>query len=154
MISKLWRVIGRVVFWVSWPVLYFYLQKGVRTRVLIVCDDHVVVLRNWLGGGKWSLPGGGLHRNEIALAGAVREVREETGLELSAKNLVPLGPATSTKHGITIHYEQFCIRLSDKLELKPEWLEVTEVAWLPISSLDETNAEQATVNTLENWHKQ
>lgn len=148
MSNKLWRMTGQVAFWVSWPLLYLYLRRGRRTRVLIVSGDHIVVLHNWLGGGKWSLPGGGLHRREKSVDGAVREVREETGLILTSADLQFLGSAKSKKHGLTIEYDQFVANIPRCLALKPQRLEVLDVAWMPIAGLSKDNAEEVTLSVL------
>lgn len=47
------------------------------------------------GKGKWSLPGGKLELGESTLEGALREIREETGLPTRALELHP-APFTST----------------------------------------------------------
>jgi len=41
-----------------------------------------LVLSGWLNTGEWGLPGGGLHKNEPTVDGLLREVREETGLDV------------------------------------------------------------------------
>jgi len=62
------------------------------------------------GQGKWSLPGGKLELGETVLAGALREVQEETGLAPVALRVHPW-PITSTDAiypaeggGFTFHY--------------------------------------------------
>jgi 8-oxo-dGTP diphosphatase len=56
----------------------------------VVRDEHrrvLLVLRaNEPGRGLWSLPGGRLEPGEDARAAAVREVREETGLDVVAED--------------------------------------------------------------------
>ena len=43
---------------------------------------RVLLIRHSYGSGNWLLPGGGIARGEAPLAAAVRELAEETGLEL------------------------------------------------------------------------
>lgn len=43
---------------------------------------HILLIRHSYGSAKWMLPGGGIARREGPLAAALRELREETGLEL------------------------------------------------------------------------
>jgi 8-oxo-dGTP pyrophosphatase MutT (NUDIX family) len=53
-------------------------------RVLARDDAGAVLLiRHSYGSGNWMLPGGGIGRSEEPLAAALRELREETGLELT-----------------------------------------------------------------------
>ena len=52
-------------------------------RVLVLDGvERVLLIRHSYGSGKWMLPGGGLNRSEAPLAGAQRELREETGCRL------------------------------------------------------------------------
>ncbi len=59
-------------------------------------DGHVLLCRvaNGLpGGGHWTLPGGGLRFGEDPQRAAIREVREETGLEVALGELLGLRSA-------------------------------------------------------------
>ena len=59
-------------------------------RVLLV-EAHAPESRPSVGGmtGRyWNFPGGGLENDESVLEGAVRETREETGLEIVAERVV------------------------------------------------------------------
>ena len=44
---------------------------------------RVLLIRHSYGSGNWMLPGGGIARRELPLAAALRELAEETGLELA-----------------------------------------------------------------------
>lgn len=65
--------------------------------------DRLLLVRHAYGSGRWMLPGGGLGRGEDALAGAVRELREEAGCGLAGPRLLevieePLSGATNRVH--------------------------------------------------------
>lgn len=73
--------------------------SGVRVLALDA-DGGVLLIRHSYGSGKWMLPGGGLTRGEDALAGAARELFEETACRLAQPVLVeeveePLSGATN-----------------------------------------------------------
>lgn len=152
--KKVWKTIGRVVFWVTWPLLLIYLRIGKRTRVCIVSGDKVVVLKGWLGQGKWDLPGGGLHRGEKSVDGAIREVREETGLELSPSQFRFIGSGQIKKHGLKFDYDKFIVNLFEQLPLKPQHFEIVDLAWIPIGELDKNNASSVALKLLEDWQQQ
>lgn len=58
--------------------------------------------------GKWTLPGGHADPGETPLQAAVREVAEETGLEIGEDDLTPLGDKVVTRDdGTTIHVNAF-----------------------------------------------
>jgi 8-oxo-dGTP pyrophosphatase MutT (NUDIX family) len=149
--SKAWRNLGKIAFWLSWPLLFFYLRMGKRTRVLIVYKDEIVVTRGWLGAGQWALPGGGIHRGEDASAGAVREVSEETGLNLDPAKLQHLGNKVASEKGLKFVYEEFVVHLDKKLPLRAQRLEITDIRWIPINELSEKNAENVTLAALKQW---
>ena len=73
-------------------------------RVLVFDPaGRVLLIRHSYGHAGWMLPGGGLARGEAPLAGAAREVREETGCGLAGAREVtvlvePLWGARNTVH--------------------------------------------------------
>jgi 8-oxo-dGTP pyrophosphatase MutT (NUDIX family) len=58
---------------------------------VIVNDEGELLLCHVTGQGHWDLPKGGAGAGEPALAAALRETREETGLDLPAAALLELG---------------------------------------------------------------
>ena len=65
-----------------------------RGRVLLVAQP---------GGALLALPGGKLEAGEPAHGAALRELREETGIEVSADRLLDLGPRIEAVGGATLH---------------------------------------------------
>lgn len=109
-----WERIGRIAFWVCWPLLRVYLRIGRRTRVLILAEGDVLVVKGWFGSGDWQLPGGGVHRGEDPQAAAIREVAEETGIQLPAKKLTWLYFAKTRQRGLVFTYDCYVAKLPKK----------------------------------------
>lgn len=61
----------------------------VRVTGVVIEDDHILLLNQDTGSGRaWSLPGGKVEEGESLSAALVREMREETGIEVAVGRLV------------------------------------------------------------------
>jgi 8-oxo-dGTP pyrophosphatase MutT (NUDIX family) len=94
-------------------------------------EGRVLLVRHAYGSGKWMAPGGGLKRGEGQIAGAIRELGEETGCVLgNAREIVlaeePLNGAVNAVHivaGLTGDTP------------RPDGREVIEAAFFPVDDL-------------------
>src|SRR4030095_9533376 len=141
--KELWNDLGKLVFWVNWPFLFLYLRKSERTRILLIAEGKVLVTRGWLSTGDWGLRGGGLKREETPIAGALRELFEETGIRLKPQKVRKIGAAMANENGLKFRYHQFFAKLPEVVPVRKQTFEVVEVAWVPIKDLNDRNAEQA-----------
>jgi len=95
-----------------------------------------------LGGGHWSLPGGGLDFGEEPEVGVLRELREETGLSGTVGELLGIRSAVleppETKRGDRIQNVGLLYRVAaHEGELVMEVGGSTDLAaWIPIAELD------------------
>lgn len=127
---KLVTLIGRVAFWILWPALYVYMRGSRRTRVLVMHDDEVLVIKHWLGRDFWQLPGGGLHKKEAVLVGAARELLEETGIVAAYADLQYLGAEHAKVAGIPLVQEYVCLTVTVKPQVTMQKIEIRTYAWL------------------------
>ena len=69
-----------------------YLDPKVAVGTIIAMDDRIVLVRRAIepGYGRWVFPGGYVDRGEVVSTAAVREAREEAGLEIRLDGLVSI----------------------------------------------------------------
>lgn len=134
------QFIGTMVFFCAWPAFWVYYKRGHgRTRIVLVRGDKVLVMRQWIGPGRWQLPGGGLHKGEDVLEGASRELGEETGIQLDAGKLRRAGRATYRTYGLTYEYDVLAAGL-DPPEVRIQRIEISEATWLRPEELTAQNS--------------
>jgi ADP-ribose pyrophosphatase YjhB (NUDIX family) len=69
----------------------FYLDPKVAVATIVTNDEgHIVLVRRAIepGYGKWVIPGGYVDRGEEVEAAAIREAREESGIEIKLGRLL------------------------------------------------------------------
>ncbi len=108
---------------------------------VIVDGDGAILLHRRSDNGLWALPGGTMEVGESILQTTVREVREETGLEVIPRSVV--GIYTDPKHVIAFDNgevrQQFsvcfaCDRIGGELKISSE---STELRFISPDTLDE-----------------
>ncbi len=124
------RYVGYTAGFVGYPFIYLLLQGSQRTRVVVRHGDEVLVLRGWLENG-WMLPGGGMHSGERPIIAALRELTEETGIQLTAEQLVYKGKHEAReKFGLRYGYHLFVVNVTARLPLKLQLHEISDGLWL------------------------
>ena len=68
----------------------YFLDPKVVANLITEVDGKIVMIRRDTepGRGKWAIPGGFVDRGEMVEEGAVRELREETGLKVEVTGLI------------------------------------------------------------------
>ena len=72
-------VVHAVRYWTS-----FRTSSIQGVRIILVKDRSVVLVTHWYAPWTWTLPGGGVNKNETPEAAAIRETKEETGFEVKS----------------------------------------------------------------------
>lgn len=147
--NRYMQLLGRILFWIGWPGLWL-LSRGVkrRTRVLVVCNNEVLLLKDWLGAGKWTLPGGGVKFGEDPLVCAKRELKEEAGIDIKKLTFFKEFPKLK-QIGMNFHCLAYYIELKSKPALHLHPLEIAEAQWVSLDELANHDMNQAARMILE-----
>lgn len=127
--KRAWDLLGVVCYWLTWPGVALFLRNSTRTRIIVVCGEEMLLLKTWLGTGKWGLPGGGLHKDEDPAHGAVRELREETGIVAKPESLEYLATHEQHKRGVQYTLVVYALRLPKKPVVQRQRLEINDATW-------------------------
>jgi 8-oxo-dGTP pyrophosphatase MutT (NUDIX family) len=113
------------------------LRGSRRVRVVIVCDQKVLLQRRWYSAGAWQLPGGGVRGGETLIQAAVRELREELGWTIAAEKLELLVPSWEVREfGIPYSVVLYAVRLDNRPQLDRLERGISEIVWLePLAAL-------------------
>jgi 8-oxo-dGTP pyrophosphatase MutT (NUDIX family) len=142
-----------VIFWLAYVPLWIYLKFGTRTRVLVVVDQSVLLLKGRIGLDEWGMPGGGVHHHEEPLNGAVRELKEETGVDLSTSQLNFLYRTEGNQKGLRYTYDCYYARLDKKPALSKQTSEVAKLEWILLKEALTDIADKETNQAVQAWLK-
>jgi 8-oxo-dGTP diphosphatase len=100
----------------------------------VILDEagRVLLVHHSYGRLNWELPGGGSELGESAVETAIREVREETGLEVAAERMTGIyyDPRDDMHHFV------FACRLADPAAVpEPDHGEITELGYFSAEAL-------------------
>jgi mutator protein MutT len=109
-------------------------------RCLIECDDKLLFIRQTYGDRRWSVPGGGINRNETPEEAVQREVSEEVGLRLL--NVSFLGRFVSTYEFKNDAVHCYFGRV-DNLTLNLDPNEIQEAKWFSVKALPKLQSSHA-----------
>jgi len=149
---KLPKSLGTVAFWLTWPALWIYLKNSKRTRVIITYRGEVLLIKAWLGTSDWALPGGGRHRNETAEAAGIREVMEETGIDINTCEKRELFTDRAINElGFSFTHSCYVAELQKKPKTALQRSEVVKAIWASQKQLQSLKLSKASKACLEAW---
>jgi ADP-ribose pyrophosphatase YjhB (NUDIX family) len=96
-------------------------------------EGRILVVRTTYLGPGWMLPGGRIERNETPHAGAARETREETGLEVTIDRLVLVD--ARPRRDVSFVFAGHVVGG----ELAPQFGEIAEAGWVEREEIERSS---------------
>ena len=129
-----------------------YLTPKVDVRAVIFKGDKILMVRETIDG-KWSLPGGwadvGLTPSEVV----VKEVKEESGLEVGAEKLLAVFDMKCHPHPPEIYYVYKFFFLCRKIGgVLATGIETSEVGFFGLDDLPELSTNRNTFSQIEKMY--
>lgn len=115
----------------------FRLSRSKRVRLLILnSDDKVLLVRNNLGRQNWSLPGGGVRKQESLQRAASREVYEETGIQVDLASISRIGTYICYESHSPFEVEVLYTSVEASEEIARLSIEIVEAKWTPLMEIE------------------
>lgn len=114
------------------PLRRFYPSTGRGVKVVVLYKNRILLIKNSYRDG-WTLPGGGVKRNETPIQAAIREVKEEVGLvvrNLKNHGVVVLNSENSCQVSV-----YSCETNSDTFKI--DNFEVEKAEWVNLKTLSQ-----------------
>lgn len=128
-------VFGRVSYVLSYPLLLLILRGSTRAYVLLLLNDKILLTQSTLDyASRWHLVGGGIKKGETLAHGAVREVKEELGIDIDESKLVSLGNGMLRAKN-NYDYGLFFYPLDEEPKLKLRKSEITNAKFFTIQEI-------------------
>jgi len=102
---------------------------------LVLAEGKVLLVQTWHGPGNWSLPGGGINKDEDIPVAATRELMEEVGIGIGVEQLKPLGVKKYAQHGLTFTCHYFVVELHQALRIQPRLPEILDAKWVSLTDI-------------------
>ncbi|MBV6824564.1 NUDIX hydrolase [Pseudomonas sp. PD9R] len=117
-----------------------------KVRATVICeqDRHVLLVRKPRC--RWTLPGGKVERGETIAGAAVRELQEETGLDVDDMLYLMELDAGDTRHHV---YEASVVNLD---QARPQ-NEIFDCIWFPLDAVQNLSITDATLQIVRAFQR-
>jgi 8-oxo-dGTP pyrophosphatase MutT (NUDIX family) len=145
--KKISQFLSIILYWATWPASLVIINGSQRSRILIKSEEEILVVKPWINNNKWSLVGGGIHKTEKPVEGAIREALEETKFKFSEKDLTYIGKSLYSERGVSFMCHYFIAVLPAKINPKLTF-ELVDFKWIKIDLIKELATEQDVVTAI------
>ena len=125
---------------------------NIRITGILIEDNQILLVQQKLSDKRnWSLPGGRLERGETISQGLIREMKEETGLDVEIVRMLYLCDVEASSNTI-LHITFLLRRLSGEIELPTNEFDanpIHDVKFVPIVELAQYGFSDKFIQVLE-----
>ena len=133
------KLLRKLFFLISLPLLRIWLRPSHRAYVLVRAGNKLLMVKPWLGRGNWLLPGGGCKRGEPSRQAALRELKHETGLDLSDDTLTETSSGYWQTDRLGFAYKIYKAELEAIRPVRGRRPEIIEAKWISATDLTDQN---------------
>ena len=121
----------------------------IAVGAVVVRDGELLMVQRDTDPGKglWSVPGGRLEAGEYLSAAVAREVKEETGLDISVGELLGILEVVGDPHYVIL---DFVATTADEAEPRAGD-DVADVRWVPLDEVSKLECTPRLRETLRGW---
>ncbi len=150
--KKIYAALTRIAYTLTLPLTGMFLHNSKRVRVLVTYKEEVLLQRTCIGSQKWSVPGGGVEKNENPITAAIRETAEEVGVAIPEAQIKCLGEQRrSARRGnwpmVDVVFYEAKLDSKQKPRISRP-LEILEARWFKITDLPD-NCSDTLIAALE-----
>jgi len=127
-----------------------YATPKVDVRGVVFKNKKILMVRELLDGGRWTLPGGWVDVNEAPSLAVEREVREEAGMIVKARKIAAV--FDRNKHGhppYPFHIYKIFVLCDLIAEATPDPLETADPTFFPQRELPELSISRVTTDEID-----
>lgn len=130
---------GRIIYKIIFPLRRLYRTNKTRAYGVIEHEGKILLVKNWLGTGNWSLPGGGAKKGEDTADTLKRELHEETGLDVDISKVKIILKGVHNREFGKKKYVIYHVPYSKKPSTIINHLEITDAKWVDRKELKTIN---------------
>ena len=131
-IDRIWRLAMRMAYLLYLAFGFAFRPRHRGAGVALWHAGELLMVKNTYRR-RWGVPAGSVRRSESPRAAAVRELKEEVGIELPADRLEPVGIFCDTNEFFRDRFTLFAVEMDRRPVVRPDHREVARARFMPPS---------------------